>query len=123
MRRVLELPAYRRLLAAYTLNELAVAIGSLALAVLVYNRTGSSLWAAAYFLCAMFGPALVSPAIVARLDQRASRPVLLGLYGLEAVVFALCADKWAEWAASKLQRSADTRALQGWAFGSRTPSR
>jgi Transmembrane secretion effector len=85
------LPAYRRLLAAYTLNELAYSIGSLALAVLVYNRTGSALAAAGYFLCAMFGPALVSPAVVARLDQRPSRPVLVALYGLEAGVFVLLA--------------------------------
>src|SRR5207302_6524562 len=72
VRRVLGLPAYRRLLAAYTLNEVAYSIGSLALAVLVYNRTGSALAAAGYFLCAMFGPALVSPVVVARLDQRPS---------------------------------------------------
>ncbi len=91
MGRVLQLPAYRRLLAAYTLNELAFSIGSLALALLVYRRTGSALAAAGYFLCAMFGPALVSPLIVARLDQRASRPVLVVLYGLEALVFAALA--------------------------------
>jgi MFS family permease len=89
--RVLKLPAYRRLLAAYTLNELAWGIGSLALAVLVYNRTGSAVAAAGYFLCAMFGPALVSPAVVARLDQRSSRPVLVALYALEAVLFGLLA--------------------------------
>ena len=58
---------------------------------LVYRRTGSGLAAAGYFLCALFAPALVSPAIVARLDQRSSRWVLTGLYGLEAVVFALLA--------------------------------
>src|ERR1700739_3840659 len=91
MRRVLKLPAYRRLLAAYTFNELAVGIGSLALAILVYRRTGSALAAAGYFLCAIFGPALVSPATVSRLDQRASRGVLVGLYGLEAVIFAVLA--------------------------------
>ena len=91
MTRVLKLPAYRRLLAAYTLNELAWGIGSLALAVLVYNRTGSALAAAGYFLCAMFVPALISPAVVARLDQRSLRPVLVGLYALEAVLFGLLA--------------------------------
>jgi Major Facilitator Superfamily len=89
--RVLKLPVYRRLLAAYTLNELAWGIGSLALAILVYNRTGSALAAAGYFLCAMFGPALISPAIVARLDQLAARPVLMALYALEAVLFGLLA--------------------------------
>jgi predicted MFS family arabinose efflux permease len=91
MKGVLRLPAYRRLLAAYTLNELAYSIGSLALAVLVYDRTGSALSAAGYFLCAMFGPALVSPAVVARLDQRSSRPVLVCLYALEAVLFVFLA--------------------------------
>ena len=91
MRGVLRLPVYRRLLAAYTLNELAYSIGSLALAVLVYNRTGSAIAAAGYFLCAMFGPALVSPAIVARLDERSSRPVLVCLYGFEAGLFGLLA--------------------------------
>jgi predicted MFS family arabinose efflux permease len=91
VKRVLRLGAYRRLLAAYTLNELVWGIGSLALAVLVYNRTGSALASAGYFLCAMFGPALVSPALVARLDQRSSRPVLVGLYALEAVLFGVLA--------------------------------
>jgi hypothetical protein len=89
--RVLRLPAYRRLLAAYTLNELAWGIGSLALAVLVYDRTGSALAAAGYFLCAMVAPALISPAIVARLDQLATRPVLVVLYALEAAIFAILA--------------------------------
>jgi hypothetical protein len=89
--RVLRLPAYRRLLAAYTLNELAYSFGSLALAVLVYDRTGSALATAGYFLCAMFGPALISPAIVARLDQRGSRPVLVALYGIEAGTFGILA--------------------------------
>jgi hypothetical protein len=91
VKRVLKLRAYRRLLAAYTLNELAWGIGSLALAVLVYNRTGSALAAAGYFLCAMFAPALISPAIVARLDQLATRPVLVVLYALEAAIFAILA--------------------------------
>ena len=91
MTRVLKLSTYRRLLAVYSLNELAWGFGSLALAVLVYNRTGSALAAAGYFLCAMFAPALVSPALVARLDQRASRPVLVALYSIEAVIFGILA--------------------------------
>jgi predicted MFS family arabinose efflux permease len=87
MRRVLELPAYRRLLAAYTLNELAGSIGSVVLSLLVYRRTGSAVATAAFFLCAQFGPALISPLFVARLDQRSARLVLAGLYALEAVAF------------------------------------
>lgn len=88
MRQVLQLPAYRRLLAAYTLTQLAWSIGTLALAVLVYRRTNSAVGAAAFFLCSLFLPALISPALVARLDQRASRRVLPALYAIEALAFA-----------------------------------
>jgi hypothetical protein len=87
VRRVLKLPSYRRLLAAYTLNELAWSIGSLTLTVLVYRRTGSAIGTAGFFLCAQFVPALVSPGVVARLDQSATRVVLPTLYALEGVLF------------------------------------
>ena len=89
MRAVLRLPTYRRLLAAYTLNELAWSIGSLTLALLVYRRTGSAVGAMGYFLAAQFVPALIAPAVVARLDQRPVRRVLPTLYALEAVAFLL----------------------------------
>jgi MFS family permease len=87
MRRVLQLPVYRRLLGAYTLNELAWSIGTLALAFLVYARTESALGATAFFLCSLFVPALVTPAFVARLDQRTPRRVLPALYALEGLAF------------------------------------
>ena len=73
MRRVLQLPVYRRLLGAYTLNELAWSIGTLALAFLVYGRTGSALGAAAFFFCSQFVPALLAPLVVARLDHHTPR--------------------------------------------------
>jgi MFS family permease len=88
VRTVLKLPVYRRLLAAYTLTQLAWSIGTLALAVLVYRRTGSAVGAAGFFICAQFLPALISPPLVARLDQRAARRVLPVLYAIEAVAFA-----------------------------------
>ncbi len=91
MKKVLTLPAYRRLLAAYTLNELAWSIGSLTLALLVYRRTGSAVGAMAYFLSAQFIPALIAPAVVARIDQRGARQVLPVLYGLEAFAFLILA--------------------------------
>jgi predicted MFS family arabinose efflux permease len=96
VRAVLRLPTYRRLLAAYTLNELAWSIGSLTLALLVYRRTGSAVGAMGYFLAAQFVPALIAPAVVARLDQRPVRRVLPTLYALEAVAFLLLA-----WVASR----------------------
>jgi Major Facilitator Superfamily len=90
--RLFKLPAFRRLLAAYSLNELAYTIGALALALLVYRRTGSAIGAAGFFLSSQFFPALISPALVARLDQRPVRPVLVVLYLLEG--FAFLALAW-----------------------------
>ncbi len=91
MRAVLKLPAYRRLLAAYTLNEMAVSVGSLALAVLVYRRTGSAVGAMGFFLCAQFAPAPLAPWLVSRLDRSPARKVLPALYAAEAVLFAVLA--------------------------------
>jgi transmembrane secretion effector len=91
VRPVLRIPVYRRLLAAYALNELAFMIGSVALALLVYGRTHSALGATAFFLFAQFVPALISPLAVARLDQLPARTVLPVLYWLEAVIFVILA--------------------------------
>jgi MFS family permease len=88
---VLRIAPFRRLLAAYALNELAFMVGSVALALLVYGRTGSALGAAAFFLFAQFVPALISPLCVARLDHIRPRVVLPTLYWFEAVVFAVLA--------------------------------
>ena len=84
---VLQIPAFRRLLTAYGLNELALAIGSLALAVLVYRRTGSAVGAAGFFLSAQFVPALIAPAIVARIERFPFGRLLPVLYGLEALAY------------------------------------
>lgn len=81
------LGAYRRLLTAYTLNELAWAVGTLALSYLVYRRTGSALGATGFYLCSLFVPALVAPLVVARLDRLPPRTVLPWLYAGEAVAF------------------------------------
>jgi predicted MFS family arabinose efflux permease len=91
MRRVLSIATYRRLLIAYTLNELAWSIGSLALAILVYRRTGSAVGSMGFFLCSQFVPALLSPALVARLDRHVARRVLTTLYAFEALLFGALA--------------------------------
>jgi predicted MFS family arabinose efflux permease len=88
MKRALALPAYRRLLAAFALNELAWSVGTLALSVLVYRRTGSALGSAAFYLSSQFLPALVSPFVVARVDQHPPRQFLPVLYSIEAILFA-----------------------------------
>jgi MFS family permease len=87
VKEVLKLPAYRRLLAAYALTLLAWWVGAVTLALLVYRKTGSAIGTAAFFLCAQFGPALISPLLVARVDQRSPRRVLPVLYVLEALAF------------------------------------
>jgi hypothetical protein len=91
MKQVLRLPVYRRLLAAFVFNELAWSVGTIALSVLVYRRTGSAIGSTGFFLCAQVFPALLSPSIVARLDQRAPKRVLPALYALEALLFGALA--------------------------------
>src|SRR5438105_3742033 len=66
-------------------------IGSVALALLVYRRTGSAIGATGFFLFAQFVPALISPLCVARLERLSPRAVLPALYGFEAVVFLVLA--------------------------------
>jgi len=91
VRQVVGVPVFRRLLAAYGLNELTWSFGTIALAVLVYRRTGSALGTTAFFLCSQFAPALASPLLVARVTGVDHRRVLRFLYGLEAALFGLLA--------------------------------
>ncbi len=91
MRRVLRLGAYRRLLVAYTLNELAWGVATLALSYLVYRRTGSAVGAAGFYLCAQFVPALLAPVVVSRVDRYPARQLLPLIYGLEALIFLVLA--------------------------------
>jgi predicted MFS family arabinose efflux permease len=89
--RCLRIVAFRRLLVAYVLNELAWSVGTLALSLLVYKRTGSAIGSAGFFLCSQFLPALMSPGLVARLDRASVRLVLPILYAVEAVLFGALA--------------------------------
>jgi MFS family permease len=97
----LGLPEFRRLGAAYLLNELGNWLGEVALALVVYDRTGSALATAGLFLCSRFLPAFVGPALVARVQGAAPRRILPALYGAEAAVFlvlAAVAGDFALWA-------------------------
>lgn len=91
MAQVLKLPAYRRLLLAYGLTLVAWKVVEVALAILVYQRTGSAIGAAAFFLSAQFVPSFFAPSLVARLDRRSLRQVLPVLYIVEAFLFLLLA--------------------------------
>src|SRR3954447_2628945 len=89
--RPLAVRPFGRLLASYTVNELGDSVGIVALAVLVYDRTGEVAPTAALFLAAKFAPALAAPFLTARLDQLAVRRTLPWLYALEALVFVALA--------------------------------
>ncbi|MEA2269903.1 MAG: hypothetical protein QOC64_2513 [Solirubrobacteraceae bacterium] len=84
----LRIPAFRRLASSYTLNELGWSFGTVALAVLVFDRTGSALATTLLFLATTFVPAVLAPALTARLDRLPVRRALPGLYIAEAALFA-----------------------------------
>jgi predicted MFS family arabinose efflux permease len=93
--RALRIRPFRRLLTSYTINELGDSAGVVALAVLVFDRTGEVAPTAALFLAAKFIPALLAPLMTAKLDQLATRRTLPIIYVVEASVFgafALIAD-------------------------------
>jgi predicted MFS family arabinose efflux permease len=87
---------FGRLLLSYSVNDLGDMMGVVALSVLVFDRTKAVVPTAAFFLVAKFLPALLAPALTARVDQMSLRRVLPTFYVLEALVFAafaLIADK------------------------------
>src|SRR4051812_14133416 len=78
---------FGRLLSSYTVNEFGDSIGIVALAILVFDRTGEVAPTAAFFIAAKFLPALLAPAFTARADQLALRRSLPALYAVEAAAF------------------------------------
>ncbi len=89
--RPLRLPGFRQLATAYTVNELGNWVGEIALAVLVYNETGSPLATAALFMGMVFAPSLIGQGVIARLEVMGTRRVLPALYLGEAVAFVALA--------------------------------
>jgi MFS family permease len=89
--RVLRNLAFRRLAVSYGVNEFGDNFGLVALAVLVFEETGSALATAALFVAAKFLPAGTAPWLTARLDRVAARLVLPALYAVEAGLFAALA--------------------------------
>lgn len=79
---------FGRLLGSYTVNDLGDSIGVVALAVLVFDRTGDVAPTAGFFLVAKFLPALFATALTAHLDRMALRRVLPAIYVVEGLVFA-----------------------------------
>jgi MFS family permease len=89
--RPLKLPAFGRLASAYLVNELGNWLGEIALAVLVFDQTDSTLATAALFLGVHFAPAFLTPPLVARLDGVSARRALPALYATEALAFGVLA--------------------------------
>lgn len=75
----------RRILAAYTINNLGTWIGLVALLVAVYEHTHSALAVAALTFAADAVPAFVVPAVVARVEASERRRELSALYIFEAL--------------------------------------
>jgi hypothetical protein len=87
----LRVAGFKVLAGGYTINELGNWLGDIALAVLVFDQTGSALATALLFVGTRFVPAFVAPAIVARVEALRPRLSLPLLYGADAVVFAVLA--------------------------------
>jgi MFS family permease len=87
----LRVRAFRHLAAAYTINELGNWIGDVALAILVFDQTGSPLATATLFLALRFSPALLAPLATTRAEVLPPRWILSALYLAEAVVFGAIA--------------------------------
>jgi hypothetical protein len=87
----LRVGGFKVLAGGYTINELGNWLGDIALAVLVFDQTGSALATALLFVGTRFVPALLAPAIVTRVESLRPRLSLPLLYGADAVVFAVLA--------------------------------
>lgn len=91
-------PRLRRILLAYTVNELGTWFGYVALALGVYDHTGSAIATAGLFVARGLLPALLAPVLVARTERSARRGQLALLYGLEALLtVGLAGLLWKFW--------------------------
>jgi MFS family permease len=83
-------PKLRRILAAYTVNKLGTWFGTVALSLAVYDHTHSAAAVTALFV-ARYLPALIVPALVARVEASSRRGALGAMYALEGICAALLA--------------------------------
>jgi MFS family permease len=90
-----KLPRLRRILLAYTVNELGTWFGYVALALGVYDHTHNAIATAALFVARGLLPALLAPVLVARVERSPGRGRLAVLYCVEgALALALAALLW-----------------------------
>ena len=91
LKQLIRVPAFVSLMLAYSLNELAWSVGTLALSILVYKKTGSALGSTGFFLLSQVVPGFAAPLLVPRLEGIAPRRLLPALYWVEAVLFGVLA--------------------------------
>jgi Major Facilitator Superfamily len=126
-------PKLRRIVVAYTANRLGTWFGFIAMAIAVYDHTGSDVAVAGLLLAAQVLPAFAVPALVARVETSTHRGALSRLYLFEAAATAALAamvawsftlpavlllvalDGTAALAASALLRAAAARAAREFA--------
>jgi len=84
-------PGFSNLAFSYVVNELGNWLGEIALAVLVFDATGSTIATAALFLAMQVLPSALGPVLVARLEPIAVRAALPVLYVGEAIAFIVLA--------------------------------
>lgn len=96
-------PRLRRILLAYTINELGTWFGYVALALGVYDHTRSAIATAGLFVARGLLPALLAPVLVARTERSERGGRLAWLYALEALLtVALAGLLWKFWLAGVL---------------------
>jgi MFS family permease len=96
-------PRLRRILVAYTVNELGTWFGYVALGLGVYDNTHSAIATAGLFVARGLLPALLAPVLVARTERSLRNGQLALLYAVEALLtVALAALLWHFWLAGVL---------------------
>lgn len=88
MRSPLKSSRLRRILVAYTVNQLGTWVGLVALSLAVFDHTHSALAVGALLFAWQALPAFLTPALIARVESSARRGELSGLYVFEAVATA-----------------------------------
>ena len=85
--RLLRHPQFRALAVTYGLSEIVDWLTTVALAVLVYDATGSAVATTVLFVSSKFIPAFVAPALTARVDGIAPRRTLPVFFAIQAAAF------------------------------------
>jgi MFS family permease len=89
--RLRDLPGFKPLIATYAVNDIGDLLAMVALAVFIYDGTGSVYALAAMFSVSRLAPSIVAPWMTARLAPLRVAVTLPVLYVIEAAVFATLA--------------------------------